>query len=653
MKIDYKKIINIKTKKNLNEFLLNKPIFYNNYLFHYLIELNNIDALKLHHFPIYLENSDGLNGFHIASKYNNIEILEYLIETYPEYIYNRNKNNETFIKYLEVQIIPQLIKKYPKLNWDDLIIYGTQIANELLIIILLNLKYDKLKQLLNVYNIKPNNTNCYLHAIVKSNLLTSIEKIKILNQYSNEDINIKSGYDGNGLIMVALNNDDDKLINYLIDRNIDLDYYTFLETNSPLSIALFYDIINNTNKYSNKIFNKIKDKNPKFLESFDTKLNSYLHTCLFIIQNKNKTYPKMEILKYYSSNIWNQTNIDKISPLEIIIDLDYDTYSNIIDNKISIKPEIINKIKNKNNPYYKKWLELFEKQKKYKDEENDIILETYKYSHYTIFQSKFKDVGIFILYLGDKYKELLIPNIQSYMIKNLTLDNASTFSDELIIKENIFPWIISYNSNTEYHIHPYLNNIINNEINKNKKRFGIVFLSIINPNLLHANVLIYDFKKLTVERFEPYGNTSIVDNEIDDLLEEELTWSTGLTYKRPKDYLPYAGFQTISDENNIMNSKSGDFGGFCLAWCLWYIEIRLKNPDVEPNILIMKIVNKLNKLNYKFIEYIRNYSTKINDKRVSYIKKIGIDEKNISDSYLNNNDNILLTNYLIKKFNDF
>ena len=75
MKLDYKKIINIKTKNNLNEYTLNKPIFHNNYLFHYLIELNNIDALKLHHFPIYIENSDGLNGFHIASKYNNIEIF--------------------------------------------------------------------------------------------------------------------------------------------------------------------------------------------------------------------------------------------------------------------------------------------------------------------------------------------------------------------------------------------------------------------------------------------------------------------------------------------------------------------------------------------------------------------------------------------------
>jgi len=653
MKLDYKKIINIKTKKNLNEYTLNKPIFHNNYLFHYLIELNNIDALKLHHFPIYIENSDGLNGFHIASKYNNIEILEYLIETYPEYIYNRNKNKETFTKYLDVQIFPNLIKKYPNLDWDDLIINGTSIINEVFAIILLSLKYNKLKQLLNVYKTKPTNINCYLHSIVKSNLLLPNEKIEILNKYSDEEINIKSGYYGNGLIMVALNNNDDKLINYLINRNIDLDYYTFIETNSPLSIAIFHDIINNTDKYSNKIFNKIKDKNPIFLESLDTKLNSYLHTYLFIIQNNNKTYSKIEILKYYNSKIWNQTNIDKISPLEIIIELDYDIFSKLINN-ISIKQEIIDNIKNKNNPYHKKWLELFEKQKKYKEEENNITLENYKYSHYTIFQSKFTDVGIFTLYLNDKYKELLIPNIQNYIIKNLAFDDTNLFSDKLIMKENIFPWIISYYSNTEYYIHPYLNNIINNEINKNnKKNFAIVFLSIINLNMLHANVLIYDFNKLTVERFEPYGNTSLIDNEIDDLLEEELTWSTGLTYIRPKDYLPYAGFQTISDENNIMNSKSGDFGGFCLAWCLWYIEIRLKNPNIEPNILIIKIINKLNKINYKFVEYIRNYSTKINEKRVSYIKKIGINENEISNSYLNNKDTSLLINYLIKKFNGF
>jgi len=33
MKIDLKKIINIKKKKDLTQFKLNKPIFYNNYLY--------------------------------------------------------------------------------------------------------------------------------------------------------------------------------------------------------------------------------------------------------------------------------------------------------------------------------------------------------------------------------------------------------------------------------------------------------------------------------------------------------------------------------------------------------------------------------------------------------------------------------------------
>jgi hypothetical protein len=127
-----------------------------------------------------------------------------------------------------------------------------------------------------------------------------------------------------------------------------------------------------------------------------------------------------KLMQYYKSNVWNQPNINKISPLEIIIELDYDIYSKLINN-ISIKQEIIDNIKNKNNPYYKKWLELFEKQKKYKDEENDIILETYKYSHYTIFQSKFKDVGILSIYLADTYKDLLIPNMNSYLLNNFPL----------------------------------------------------------------------------------------------------------------------------------------------------------------------------------------------------------------------------------------
>ena len=365
-------------------------------------------------------------------------------------------------------------------------------------------------------------------------------------------------------------------------------------------------------------------------------------------------YPELEIIKYFDSSLWNQLNIDKVSPLELLIDLDYNIYSNIIiENNIAISVELINKINQNFSNISKKWLKLFEKQPKYHEPNDDIIVDNSEYTHYTLFQSKFKDIGIFTLYLNDKYKELLIPNLQSYMIKNLTFENTFPFSDDLISKESIFPWIISYYSNTEYYIHPYLNNLINAERRNQDKRFGIVFLSLSYDKVLHANVLIYDFKNLTVERFEPYGNTSLIDNEIDDVLEEELTWSTGLKYLRPKDFLPFAGFQTISDELNLINMKAGDFGGFCLAWCIWYIETRIKNPGIDSKTLVLKIINKLNKMDYKFSEHIRNYSNKINEQRVNYIKKIGINEKDISNIYLTNDIDSILTEYLIKIYNGF
>ena len=93
MKIDFNKILNILTKEDLNNFELNKPIFMNNYLFHYLIIFNKLDILKLFKFPIYKENEEGLNGFFLAAKYNNFKILKYFINLYPDYIYNKNKHN--------------------------------------------------------------------------------------------------------------------------------------------------------------------------------------------------------------------------------------------------------------------------------------------------------------------------------------------------------------------------------------------------------------------------------------------------------------------------------------------------------------------------------------------------------------------------------
>ncbi len=654
MKLDFNKIINIKSNQDLKSFDLTQPIFNLNYLFHYLIYLDNLAGLKLYRFPIYIENSDGLNGFHLAAKEGKYEILEYLIKTYPEYIYNRTSNREAFTAFLEYELFSKLIRQFNDLDWDDLINNGTSKQDEILANIVTNLNYTDLKQFINVYKIKPSQNTQYLFGIVKNYVLTPEEKIKILDNFSDIDINIKNKL-GDGLIFPALKIDGSvKLVEYLIKRNIDLDYYTFLQTDNPLRFSIYLDVVNNENKLSKIILSKVKIT-PELCSVKNKYLDNLAHFIIFINKKNpnNKLDVDIKILEQCDSNIMNDLNIDTMSPLELLIDLNYEKYSPIIiKNKIKVSKKILENISKILDPTdnIKKWIKLYNKQDEY-IESNNVILDNSPYSHSTLFQAKFKDMGIFSLYLSDTYNELLVPNLTSYMINNITFDDTFPFSDDIISREPIFPWVISYHNQNEYYIHPYLNNIINATRRDKSKRFGLVFLSLIYDKMLHANILVYDFKNMTIERFEPYGNTELIDSNLDNVLEEELTWNTGLKYIRPKDYLPYAGFQTVSDETNQINIKAGDYGGFCLAWSLWYLESRLKNPDIEQKYLVDKLIRKMIKSELKFSEHIRNYSTKINEHRIKYLKAIGIDERDISNTQTTIKTDTILANYLINRYN--
>lgn len=660
MKIDFKKIINIKNKQQLKEFILDKPIFQSNYLFHYLVIIGNIDALKLQKFPVYIENNDGLNAFHIAAKENQMDILYYLIDNYVEYIYNRNSLKQTFIAYLQFEEFNNLIKKYPNLDWNELFKDNKEDIS-VLGNILNNLNFKLLKEFITLIKIKPENKFQYLFGIIKNINLKKDEIIKIFDMFTDQEINLKDNL-GGGLIIQAISQNNEDLVKYLIKRNIDIDYHTFNHTDNPLILSLVTDILNNQFILSKIIINELNKINSEFLKKYNKFLDNPLHTLFYIRMNrmkqvvsaekiKNINYsPDFELLKYSTSENWNQLNIEKLTPFHLITNLDFDVFSKFFEkSKLQISKSILEDIKDHED---KKWIKLFEKLDEYIEPKNEINLTIDEYSHYTIFQATFKDVGIFSIYLSDTYSDLLIPNLQSYQLNNIIFDDTFPFSDNIIKKEPIFPWIISYHSENEYHIHPYLNNLINANRRNGGKRFAAVFLSLIYDRLLHANLLIYDFKNMTVERFEPYGNTMGIDGDIDDILEEELTWNTGLKYIKPDDYLPVAGFQTVSDENNIINKKSGDFGGFCLAWCLWYLETKIKNPDVSSKILVDKVINKISKLDLKFSEYIRNYSNKINSKRIEYLELIGIDSKKISDNHMTEDTSIKVTDFIINKFSN-
>jgi hypothetical protein len=236
-------------------------------------------------------------------------------------------------------------------------------------------------------------------------------------------------------------------------------------------------------------------------------------------------------------------------------------------------------------------------------------------------------------------------------------DTNLEWADNILNTDPIFPWFISYQNENEYWIHYNLNYLINMERRKKTFDFGFCYLSIQNNDILHANILIYDFNNLTIERFDPYGNTVVFDKLLDDVLEEELTWNTGFTYLKPSDYMPVAGFQSISDELNPLNQKSGDFGGYCLAWCTWYLEHKIKNHKINKNItskiLVDKLIKKISLSNTTFNEYIRNYANNLNLFRIKYLKDAGVDENKISNIYNDIYTDNKLDKYIINKFNSY
>lgn len=633
MKIDFKQILNIKNKKDLNKFKLDKPIYLLNYLFHYLILFDKLDIIKLHKFPIYVENEEGLNGFCLAAKSDNIKILTYLIKNYADYIYNTNSNEEMFINFLK----PKYIIKLLNLNLDLNILLKHKISLEedtVLDTILLNYNFKDLQILFKYY--KP--LEYPLIYLILNNILTENEKIFLLNMFNQNQLNLRDTDDYN-LIFGAINIDSEIILKYLLNRNVTADYYTIINTEHPLRTAFS----NKNLKLYSIIWNHIKD-NYKF-ESTDKYLQNIAH---FLLKLNAFDETSINILSNCPSEVWHQLSIYKITPLELISKYNFEKY-----NKILINKEVNLSINNlKKKILGEKWYNFFKSLKKYSNNEK-VNFENYKYSYGNLFQAKFKDVAIIIIYLKEKYKNLYLPNLDNYSLSNLNYsDNLGlSWPDTLLERTNIFPWIICYENDHTYWIHSYLNNLINLQKLKKEYNFSFVYISIDIPEGgLHANILIYDFINNTIERFDPYGDTVFFDKKLDEILEEELTWNTGFKYLKPSEFMPISGFQTISDELNPLNQKAGDYGGFCLAWCTWYLEHRLKNKKIPPTLLVNKLLKKISKLDITFMEYIRNYANKLNINRIKIFKKSGLNEKEISNLVPNNQNNRILNKFIIDSF---
>lgn len=159
-----------------------------------------------------------------------------------------------------------------------------------------------------------------------------------------------------------------------------------------------------------------------------------------------------------------------------------------------------------------------------------------------------------------------------------------------------------------------------------KKRFLIMPLGIELSHGAHANVLIYDKEKNTIERFEPNGSDPPYQFyyrplEMDKEIEK---YFKGITYIKPSDYLPKIGFQGLEEHDT--EKRIGDPGGFCVAWCMWYSSQKTQHPDIEPRKLVKKLIHDIRIKNIKFKTLIRSFAQEITQIRQDILQNIDIND---------------------------
>jgi len=226
--------------------------------------------------------------------------------------------------------------------------------------------------------------------------------------------------------------------------------------------------------------------------------------------------------------------------------------------------------------------------------------------HYQKYDNIFNFFDILMKKEKDIKKILCIPDVgrkwmRSFLKVVLSKDDLKT--SELMVK-NVKP------------VDPQVSvSLFNQMIKKCKKRIIAVSVQLIVKDKpgTHANMLILDTKKKTVELFEPHGKRSeetTMDSLVgaynisDKLLKKYFQkFFPEYKYVSPKDLLPSYGFQAEIDA----------YSGLCVTWSTMYLHYRVLNPDVTSKEIVKHIKKKVNRdFLLKYAKYIEDTVKKKN-----------------------------------------
>jgi ankyrin repeat protein len=693
-------MIKLKDFKKLKEFILKNTNMdlniydqHNNYLIHYLILYDQYDILKLvlkRDIRLDILDIDDRTILHTPIKYNYTKILELLLESNKELIGVsivdiKDKLGLTALHYCVVLDNFECLEILLKYNADPLLKNASGL-NSIHLALLLN-RERIFKYLIDKVELTfLSNKNETILQMALSN-----QNLNLINYLITKNINLDNQEKEYGLTALHLSiiynykSITEKLINNSANINIQDDY-----GNSALMYAvsnLLFDQMNILLKYSYLNYNltningetalhillKKNEKKElnKFIENTDLNIqDNEGNTCLYLLTKNNEFNKNLQnkILNIFIKNNNNESVYDLIKDdkykIEIIIN---SFYKNLQDNKEKLLIDWEIWCSTKENQKLKNITE-----NKCKENIRDIILKEHRSIPLVKDINLFLDNGIFVntcYYTGEPIDILfgLLFLYETFREKNLNLILDYPLTENKELEKHLESMGSNYN---------YLLDFCNFEIKwsfqklilptyfkyeiikkiKNSE-YIVIPIGIQTTNGSHANILFYDVKTSSIERFEPNGknypkgfnyNPVLLDKLIEDLFIE---FDSKIKYYKPNDYLPLIGFQILENINGTHCKRIGDPNGFCGVWCIWWIYHKMKNLKIDSKELAEKLIKEVKFKNISFKTLIRNFSKKISDIRDEYLKKNNMD---INDFIVGNYEKGDLDNLekaILKNFN--
>ena len=594
---------------------------------HYSIIFNNIDIFKLllnNNADPYNIAKDGNNSYILCLMYNRINILNYLLIN-KKFIDFRTNNGESILQVgtnYQSEIIFKLLDF--NINFNNITNdFGLAIIHQS--IILDNFKLFKILLDKNInFNLSDFLGNTPLHYIIIDNqfdyLDLFLEKVKDIN-FNLSNIN------------------GDISLHILLDKNINFNEH----------LTLFKKIIieSNLNLQNNQgITCLMKIVSNNLLDLFHDIL--IIKPLNFFIEDNEFKQIKItdSILDLLVESYYNQIKINKD---DLLIDWEkwcsidlFDKLKTIVNNNENIIGKTSEEIcKNKIRNIIKK-----EKRTLPAKSNINLILDNGIFTNFCFYTGTPIDIlfGLILLNKDFKHKGL-----------ELVLDYPLTINKSLEIyykKLSLdYPYKLDF-SNIEiiwcYQkicFPSYFDDIITKKMNESN--YLVIPIGIITSLGCHANILFWDIKNNTIERFEPNGSnfpSGLNYNPVllDNLLENKFKQiNKKIIYYEPFKFLPNIGFQKI-ESLEIKKCKIGDPNGFCGVWCIWWIYQRMLNIDnnkLNLDNIADNLIKSIRLENISFKNVIRNFSKKITEIRDSYLKKYSID---INDWILGNYDQEIL-----------